>query len=406
MSSALDSTFGATYIGVIVATFLYGIMTLQTYIYWGRYVHDSTFDRLFVLTLWLLDTFQMVSISHMQYHYVINNYANPTALLYNNWSFNLLRKTRLVLYVESFTHALVAISPFCPSPPLSSPVSSSVSTPPFHAHTILTHLKLAVTKRVGSRFTTTRRTQMMGAIILGFGLGAFAMVWVLGEFGKFIKYNWLVGGWLGAAALGDVIIVYMLSTALMSQRTGFGRTDALINKLLRYTINTGLLTSLIAIVDVVTFCTMNNLIHLGFNFMLGKRTYHPPPFPTEHATLTHISGRILVYTNTLLATLNSREIEPENVVHVESSSYRLGDVARPQVGTMKFAIRPMGASSQQDLNNGIQLHTDTQVQVAVGDEDPGRQSHKMVVLPGEGRDEEYDLDGGESMGSVKRSRAL
>ena len=27
---------------------LYGIMTLQTYMYWLRYVHDSTFDRWFV----------------------------------------------------------------------------------------------------------------------------------------------------------------------------------------------------------------------------------------------------------------------------------------------------------------------------------------------------------------------
>ncbi|KAG8742373.1 hypothetical protein FRC10_001595 [Ceratobasidium sp. 414] len=214
---------------------------------------------------------------------------------------------------------------------------------------------------------------------LGFGLGAFAMVWVLKQFSEFIKYNWLVGGWLGAAALGDVVIVYMLSTALMSQRTGFGRTDALINKLLRYTINTGLLTSIIAIVDVVAFCTMNNLIHLGFNFILGK-----------------------LYTNTLLATLNSREIEPENVVHVESSSYRLGDVARPAVvSTIKFS-RPVGTSSQQDLNNGIQLHTDTEVQVA--DVDPQR-SHKMLVLPGEGKDEEYDLDG-DSMGSVKRNKPL
>ncbi|KAG9076807.1 hypothetical protein FS749_011364 [Ceratobasidium sp. UAMH 11750] len=256
MGSELDSTFGATYIGVVIATFLYGIMTLQTYTYWSRYIHDSTFDRLFVVALWLADTLHTICISHMQYHYVINNYANPTALLYNNWSFNMeVGLTAIITFMVQFFFARRA---------------------------------WFFTKRVGSRFTTTRQTQMMGAIIglislcqLGFGMGAFAMVWVLKEFGQFIKYNWLVGGWLGAAALGDIIIVYMLSTALMSQRTGFGRTDALINKLLRYTINTGLLTSLVAIVDVVTFCTMNNLIHLGFNFMLGKlytnvRLSNPP----------------------------------------------------------------------------------------------------------------------------------
>jgi hypothetical protein len=30
------------------------------------------------------------------------------------------------------------------------------------------------------------------------------------------------------------------------------------------------LHSVIAVVDLITFCTMNNLIHLGFNFVLGK----------------------------------------------------------------------------------------------------------------------------------------
>ncbi|QRV75555.1 hypothetical protein RhiJN_03570 [Ceratobasidium sp. AG-Ba] len=128
---------------------------------------------------------------------------------------------------------------------------------------------------------------------------------------------------------------------------------------------------------------MNNLIHLGFNFVLGK-----------------------LYTNTLLATLNSREIEPENVVHVESGSYRLGDVNRAQgANTIKFA-RPAGLSSQHDLNNGIHLQTDTQVQVADFDSIEPQRRQKMVVLPGESRDEEYDLDGAESVDSKKPSRAL
>ncbi|KAG8679252.1 hypothetical protein FRC12_023240 [Ceratobasidium sp. 428] len=72
---------------------------------------------------------------------------------------------------------------------------------------------------------------------------------------------------------------------------------------------------------------------------------------------------------------------------------------------MKFATRPMASSSQQDLSNGIQLQTDTQVQVA--DTDPHhRPSHKMVILPGESRDEEYDLDGADSVRSAKQSKAL
>jgi hypothetical protein len=59
----------------------------------------------------------------------------------------------------------------------------------------------------------------------------------------------------------------------------------------------------------------------------------------------------------------------------------------------------------QDLNNqGIRLHTDTAVQVA--DVDAHQRSQKMVDLDGGGRDEEYDLDGSDSVQSIKRNRAL
>ncbi|KAG8679251.1 hypothetical protein FRC09_019101, partial [Ceratobasidium sp. 395] len=59
MAGPLDETFGATFIGVVLAAFLYGIMTLQSYVYWVRYVHDSRFDRLFVVALWMVDTLQL-----------------------------------------------------------------------------------------------------------------------------------------------------------------------------------------------------------------------------------------------------------------------------------------------------------------------------------------------------------
>ncbi|KAF8599118.1 hypothetical protein BDV93DRAFT_526302 [Ceratobasidium sp. AG-I] len=317
MSSALDTTFGATYIGVVIATFLYGILTLQTYTYWIRYIHDSTFDRLFVVALWIADTLQLIFICHMQYHYSITNYANPAALQYNNWSFNM--EVGLTAIITFMVQAFFARRAFF------------------------------FTKRIGSRITTTRRTQIMGAVIglttftgLGFGLASFVMTFILGKFEKFIEYRWLVGGWLGAAAACDIMIVYMLSTALMTQRTGFGRTDMLIDKLMRYTINTGLLTSIIATVDLIAFCTMNNLVHLAFNFVLGK-----------------------LYTNTLLATLNARDVDTGNVIHVESDSYKLSRAPSSQIlSGMKFTKSGGGINSQHERTEPV-IHLQTQTETVV-----------------------------------------
>lgn len=360
MSSALDTTFGATFIGVVIATFLYGILTLQTYTYWIRYVHDSTFDRTFVLALWVVDTLQLVFICYMQYYYTITNYFNPAAMQFNNWSFNM--EVGLTAIITFMVQAYFARRAWY------------------------------FTKRVGSRFTTTRRTQMMGAVIglttltgLGFGLGSFVMTFILGRFDKFIEYRWLVGGWLGAAATCDIMIVYMLSTALMTQRTGFGRTDALIDKLLRYTINTGLLTSIIATVDLIAFCTMNNLVHLAFNFVLGK-----------------------LYTNTLLATLNARDVNPQNVVHVEESSYKLDKVSRQPsqlMSGMKFTKSTGGTNSQHERTEPVihlQTQTETVMEISNADvrraEQGGRyQTHNVIAINGphagyHGSGKEFDVD--------------
>ncbi|CAE6473568.1 unnamed protein product [Rhizoctonia solani] len=366
----MDAMFGATYIGVVVSTLLYGILTLQTYIYWFKYVHDSTFDRWFVLALWFMDTIQSICICHLQYHYTITNYANPEALQFNNWSLN---------FEVGFTAIIT-----------------------FMVQAFFARRAWYFTKRVGSRFTTTRKTQVLGIIVgilalmaLGFGLGSFAMTWVLGRFSRFIEYRWLVGIWLGAAALCDVVIVYMLSNALTTQRTGFGRTDALINKLLWYTINTGLLTSLIAIVDLVSFCTMNNLVHMGFNMILGK-----------------------LYTNTLLATLNARDIEPTNVVHVEEGSYNLKERQQnASHGQIKF-IRPPGMTSSQDRAEPvIHLHTDTAVEVSNvetrrrSSQDQVYQGHQVVVIPhsstayNPNKDIEFDADGTDSVDSFNKGRS-
>ncbi|KDN49856.1 hypothetical protein RSAG8_01921, partial [Rhizoctonia solani AG-8 WAC10335] len=294
----MDALFGATYIGVVGSTFLYGIMTLQTYIYWFKYVHDSTFDRWFVLILWLMDTLQ---------------------------------------------------SPLSPST-IGLSISKLVSLP---------------LSRLWSKRT------------------------LLAERGS---YRWLVGGWLGAAAVCDILIVYMLSHALMTQRTGFGRTDALINKILWYTINTGLLTSLIAVTDLITFCTMDNMIHLGFNFVLGK-----------------------LYTNTLLATLNARDTEPTNIVHVEEGSYNLKDRQQnASHGQIRFNRPPGMTSSQDRAEPVIHLHTDTAVEISDiesrrrSSQDKVYQGRQVVVLQhgntgyNPSKDGEFDAD---SVESFKKGRS-
>ncbi|GAB1520607.1 hypothetical protein RhiTH_003687 [Rhizoctonia solani] len=141
---------------------------------------------------------------------------------------------------------------------------------------------------------------------------------------------------------------------------------------------------------------MNNLIHFGFNMALGK-----------------------LYTNTLLATLNARDIEPTNVVHVEEESYNLKERSQNSSnGQVKFN-RPPGISSNQGRGEpAILLQTDSVVKVSNvephrrSSRDQVYQGHQVIVIQHDNhatytsnKDAELDADGADSVESFKKGRA-
>lgn len=217
MDVDLDATLGATYIGVVVASCFYGIATMQFYTYWNRYVHDSIFDRLYVAVLWLTDTAKLICATHVGYTYLVTNYTNPQASFYSTWSVNL---------------------EFC---------LTSVIT--FMVQVFFARRAWNFAKRVGVNWTTPRTMRLMGITVgllalmqLAFGITTVTFSWIFREFKDAKKYRWTAIVWLGSAAFCDVLMSYTLAVVLITRRTGFRRTDALVNKVLIYTVNTGALT--------------------------------------------------------------------------------------------------------------------------------------------------------------------
>ncbi|KAG8719808.1 hypothetical protein FRC09_010587 [Ceratobasidium sp. 395] len=117
---------------------------------------------------------------------------------------------------------------------------------------------------------------------------------------------------------------------------------------------------------------MNNLVHLCFNFILGK-----------------------LYTNTLLATLNAREVTPpENIVHVESGSYQLDKVSHSRKQSRGAAVM---LSGQERSNPVVHITTDTEAQITETlhyQRHPQEKhtTHNVVVLPTKSRHDERDAD--------------
>jgi len=90
--------------------------------------------------------------------------------------------------------------------------------------------------------------------------------------------------WLGGTALCDVIITVSMIYYLTTARTGFRATNAILVKIVRVTVETGLVCSTFAILDLSLFLSFeNNYYHMVMCIALSK-----------------------LYSNSLLVALNSR----------------------------------------------------------------------------------------------------
>ncbi|KAF9067132.1 hypothetical protein BDP27DRAFT_1393141 [Rhodocollybia butyracea] len=103
------------------------------------------------------------------------------------------------------------------------------------------------------------------------------------NFVDFRMFKWSVCMWLAGECLGDIMITSVLVWHLRKHKTGFQASDELIDRIIRLTVQTGLVTALCATLDLLFFLIDPTGTHLIFNFPLAK-----------------------LYTNSVMSSLNSR----------------------------------------------------------------------------------------------------
>ncbi|KAI0739972.1 hypothetical protein C8Q80DRAFT_1274982 [Daedaleopsis nitida] len=87
---ALDDTLGAAFLGHTVTTFLYGITTLQTFLYYRDQYKDPLVLRASVAVLWILDSVHAGLITGALYWYCITNFTNLPAVQRPIWPIPLM----------------------------------------------------------------------------------------------------------------------------------------------------------------------------------------------------------------------------------------------------------------------------------------------------------------------------
>lgn len=270
--SQLDTTYGRTFIGLVVSAILFGVTVLQTFLYYRNYPKDSKLIKWMVAILWILDAAQLSLSTVTIYWYLVTNFNNPEALARTFWSMN----------VQTDCNGLIGLIVEC-----------------FFARRV---------------WLLSRNYILTGAIILlscvHFALGIVFTIdsFLLPSANDFNQLIWVTSAGLGSAAAADLLIASSLCYYLLKSRTGFSRTDSLITTLTLYSLTTGLITGVIASLVVVTFAVVPaDYIWEAFFWLLGK-----------------------FYVNSLLATLNSRDSLREKASPKEGTFLHLSGV---QVGT-------------------------------------------------------------------------
>ncbi|KAJ7654751.1 hypothetical protein B0H17DRAFT_1186154 [Mycena rosella] len=233
---------------------LLGTLTLQVYIFHVSFPKERAWLKALVYTIFVLDVAQTAIASHFAYALLVNGWGDPTALTHLPWSsaavpiFTGLISAAVQIFFAWRIYALKGENPFA--------LAISV---------LIVMLALM---------------QCFSAII------SDALFSVTTELSEITKLMAGVKVWLIGSAVCDIVITFTMIVILSQyqQKTPWKKTDSMITKLIYSTVETGAITSVVAILDVVLFILFpNNYLHEAPAFMLGK-----------------------VYSNVLLATLNQR----------------------------------------------------------------------------------------------------
>ncbi|KAH9969928.1 hypothetical protein BC827DRAFT_1164112 [Russula dissimulans] len=246
----IRSTYGAAFIGLLFSVALYGMTIIQGWIYFLHSCRDSRTLKVFVAILIGFDTLHTMLCTYGVYWRLVLNFGNVANLDTDMWATNSQSVINMVVgySVQLFYARRVYL------------MSNNIIIPSIVA--------------------------VLGGLCFSMGALFTARAFVLKRYSRYGSLIWVTVVGMSAAAVADILIASSMCWYLHRKRTGFAKTDSTIITLMTYSINTGLLTSVLATLTLIFFIIVptTSLIWQAIFWTSGK-----------------------CYVNSLLAMLNSRD---------------------------------------------------------------------------------------------------
>ncbi|KAF7354088.1 ANK-REP-REGION domain-containing protein [Mycena venus] len=245
----LRDTFGAIYIGVLFAAFFQGILTVQAYIYYESFPYDPWFLKTLVAVVWTLDLIHLGVIGSIPWNFLVVHWGNPSIFLKKS--------------VELCVHIILVAAP-------------TLICQGFFLHRLW---------RFSKKNWTLIGTLTLGSVTV-FILDFYLTVNTLSsEDPNAYQHDTAeIVSMFSIGAITDLVIALALVWYLQRGATGFDSTNFVVTRIIQYTVATGLCSSLLAVACVIANVVKpQSFVFMALHFSLGR-----------------------MYTNALLATLNSR----------------------------------------------------------------------------------------------------
>ncbi|KAI0688912.1 hypothetical protein C8Q76DRAFT_803363 [Earliella scabrosa] len=226
----LEDTYGVLLIATFVSLLLYGITLHQSFRYFRTYTKDTLVLRCLVVIVLALETFHTVLLAHLSYHYLVTNYFKFLELARGTWSLNLL---------------------------------------PCVSGLVICASQLFFVRRV---FITIDELIF---IFAGLGFNTAGTVTVYKHNDSVLPHlsdlAWIEAAATGSLAIGDTMLTIVLVYALRQGRSGWKKTDSMIDTLVLYSITTGLLTGVMNLFSfILSLVYPSNLYWSGFGIVATR----------------------------------------------------------------------------------------------------------------------------------------
>ncbi|KAJ8516424.1 hypothetical protein ONZ45_g6249 [Pleurotus djamor] len=297
---------GPLFIGIILNWFLLGILVIQFYNYFKDGYNDNIIIKLMVVVVMILDALQTVFTTHLCWALLVESWGHPEAVFSPPWSAATLPiMSGLISGIVQFFFAWRILR-----------LKSNWITRGIVALICLVALMQAIAAIVGSV-----KVAISGNLASPSELFSYFTIWLVGSF---------VDDFIIAITMYTILAFAVRST--ISKETG-----SHVQRIMYLTVQTGAITAAAALVELILFLHFkSNNLHNVPALLLGK-----------------------LYSNVMLASLNSRRSTSGTSTSENSNSFSLGNIRSRRTAAL-------GVDSTRSNPHGIMTTTEQAIVYSPG----------------------------------------